>query len=231
MEHEILYSPDNTVIKFTLKAGEQIRAESDAMIAMSDGIELQTGFGAGKKSGGIFKSLLRSALTRESFFTNVFTASADGQTIYMGPGLEGDIQLIDLKGQNMVVQAGSYMCSHPDVVLDTQWQGFKSLFSGESMFMINVSGNGFLALNAFGGVQKVPVNGQYIVDTGHIVAFSGGLEYKISKAGKGWISSFLSGEGLVCEFNGTGDVYVQSRNPTEFGRLVGYQLRPIVKYD
>lgn len=114
MEHQVLYSPDNTVIKFKLKAGESVRAESDAMISMSDGIELKTGFGVGKKSGGIFKNLMRRFLTGESFFTNVFTATADGQEILFAPSLEGDIDIIELGGGSLIIQATSYLAGHPE---------------------------------------------------------------------------------------------------------------------
>jgi len=230
MQHEVLYSPDNTVIKFVFNAGESVRAESDAMVSMSDGLELQTGFGAGKKSGGIFKKLMRGFLTGESFFTNVFKATASGQEIILAPSLEGDIELVELKGGSLIIQARSYLAGHPDVSMNTKWQGMKSFFSGESSFMIEASGNNFVVINAFGGIQKISVKEQYIVDTGHIVAFTGGLNYRVVKAGSGWISSFLSGEGLVCEFNGEGDVYIQSRNPVEYGKFIGPKLRPRVKY-
>lgn len=229
MQHEVLYAPDHSLIKFTFKAGESVRAESDAMVGMSDGIELKTGFGAGPKSGGILKNLFRSLVTGESFFTNVFTATDDGQEILFAPKLVGDIELHELKHGTLVIQATSYLLSSNAITINSKWQGMKSFFSGESMFMIEASGTGFVALAAFGGIQEVPVRSNYIVDTGHIVAFTGGLQYKITKAAAGWIASFLSGEGLVCEFTGQGTVYVQSRNPKEYGRFVGPKLKPIVK--
>ena len=46
------------------------------------------------------------------------------------------------------------------------------------------------------------VDGEYIVDTGHIVAFNETLNFSLSKAGKSWMSSILGGEGLVCRFQG-----------------------------
>ena len=229
MKHEILYQPDNTAIKFILNKGEAVRAESDAMVCMSDGMEFKTNFGAGKNSGGILKNLMRNFLTGDSFFTNLFTASDDGQEVILAPSLEGDIDLIETSSEALVVQARSYLASSPDLTLNTKWQGMKSFFSGESMFMIEASGTGFVVVAAFGGVFKVAVNGGYTVDTGHIVAFSSTLNYKVSKASSGWIKSFMSGEGFVCEFSGKGDVYVQSRNPQEYGRFVGPKLKPIVK--
>lgn len=229
MKHEILYSPDNTVIKFTLNQGESVRAESDAMISMSDGVDLKTGFGAGANSGGILKNIFRSIVTGESFFTNVFTATASGQEVLLAPGLEGDIELVSVENSALYIQAKSFLAGDPDLTLDTKWQGARRFFSGESMFFMKASGHGFVVINAFGGLQKITVKDRYIVDTGHIVAFTEGLTYNITKSSAGWISSFLSGEGLVCEFQGQGDVYIQSRNPIEFGRFVGSKLKPIVR--
>jgi uncharacterized protein (TIGR00266 family) len=229
MNHEVLYAPDNTLVKIVFKKGESIRAESDAMVGMSDGITLKTGFGAGKNSGGIFKNILRGLLTSESFFTNVFTATADDQEILLAPGLEGDIEWVELNNNALIIQAGSYLGGSSELTVDTQFQGLKSFFSGESMFMLKVSGQGSVIINSFGGIEKIEVNDYYIVDTGHIVAFTDGLNYKIGKAAAGWVDSFLSGEGLVCEFTGKGTVYIQSRNPVEYGRFVGGLLKPIIK--
>jgi uncharacterized protein (AIM24 family) len=72
----------------------------------------------------------------------------------------------------------------------------------------------------------VPVNGEYIVDTGHIVAFDETLNFKLSKAGKSWLSSLLGGEGLVCRFQGQGTVWCQSHNAPSFGKTLGPKLRP-----
>lgn len=229
MQTEILYAPDHSILKVVLSRGETIRAEANAMIAMSDGLEFKTGFGSGGKSGGFFKNLLKSALTGESFFTNTFTATADGQEVLLAPELVGDIEWIDLGGDSLIIQATSYMASTDGITLNTKWQGMKSFLSGESMFMLEASGSGSVGLSAFGGIQEVDVKGEFIVDTGHIVAFTSGLNYRINKAAAGWIQSFISGEGFVCVFNGSGKLYIQSRNPKEYGQTVGSMLKPIVR--
>ena len=61
----------------------------------------------------------------------------------------------------------------------------------------------------------IEVNGSYVVDTGHIVAFTEGLDYSISSVG-GYKSLFFSGEGLVCRFSGTGRVWIQTRKLQPF---------------
>ena len=77
----------------------------------------------------------------------------------------------------------------------------------------------------FGTIYAVDVEDEYVVDTGHIVAFDESLKFEISKAGTSWIKSFLGGEGFVCRFKGKGRVYCQSHHPREFG----LSLRPHLK--
>ena len=70
----------------------------------------------------------------------------------------------------------------------------------------------------------VDVDGELVVDTGHLVAFEETLAYRMTKTNAGWIKSFLSGEGLVMHFEGRGRIWVQSHNPKEFGTRLGRRL-------
>ena len=70
------------------------------------------------------------------------------------------------------------------------------------------------------------VDGEYIVDSGHIVAFEESLDFTITKAGSSWLHSILGGEGLVCKFRGRGRVWMQSHNPSSFGKHLGPKLKP-----
>ncbi|MFN4152736.1 MAG: AIM24 family protein, partial [Candidatus Sericytochromatia bacterium] len=44
--------------------------------------------------------------------------------------------------------------------------------------------------------------------------------YNVEKASSGWLSSFTSGEALVCRFRGPGKIYIQTRNSASFGNWV-----------
>ena len=70
------------------------------------------------------------------------------------------------------------------------------------------------------------IDGDYTIDTGHVVAYEDSLNYDITKAGGSWLQSFLAGEGFVMNFHGRGRVLVQSHNPAEFGQSIGSQLPP-----
>ena len=62
---------------------------------------------------------------------------------------------------------------------------------------------------------------QYVVDTGHLVAWEGHMQYNLRKAAKsGYLRSMLSGEGMVAEFTGPGEILVQTRNLAAFAGLL-----------
>jgi uncharacterized protein (TIGR00266 family) len=193
---------------------------------MSPGISVATNM-AHKSGGGLFGAMKRGVLGGESFFQNLFSATQDGVSVGLAPKLCGSMVVHQLDGSGeLFIQASSYVAAAETVELDTKWQGFKAFFSGESLFFLRASGTGPILLNAFGAIEEYDLDGELIVDTGHLVAFTSGVDYSVGKAASGLIQSFLSGEGLVLRLRGRGRVYLQSRNPSEFGTTVGRLLPP-----
>lgn len=222
MDFKILQQPDSAVAHIRLNAGEELIAEAGAMIAMSGYINTSTTLRQGK-GGGIMGGLKRM-LAGESLFLSVFRSPTDGGEVFLSPKLLGDILHYQVSDPGLVVQATSYLASESDVEINLGWQGFKSMFSGENIFWVDITGNGSLLLSSFGAIYEISVDGEYIVDTGHIVAFEKSLTFEIKKAGSSWIGAFLGGEGLVCRFKGRGRVFCQTHNANAFGQLVGSQM-------
>jgi len=189
-------------------SGERIEAESGAMVYMSPGIEIAT-----KAKGGVFGALTRGLL--ESFFTNTFTADPKG-IVGLAPPYQGDIAHHRLNGETLYIQSGSYIASTPELNLDTKWGGAKSFFSREGLFLLKMAGTGDAFISSFGAIHEVKLRGEsFIIDTGHMVAFTEGLEYNVKRVG-GLKSTIFSGEGLVAEFRGTGTLYLQTRSMNSF---------------
>ena len=224
MDIEIQLGPGSSAAKVSLESGETLTAEGGSMIAMSSDMSLTTSTYK-KNKGGVLKALKRM-VSGESFFMNHYEPGSNGGNVYLATALPGDMMTMELNGQGLVVQGGSYVASSHDIEIDFSWQGLKSAFSGEGLFWLNINGTGKIIVNSFGAIYPIEVDGDYIVDTGHIVAFDETLDFKITKAGKSWISSFLGGEGLVCKFKGKGTVWCQSHNESSFGQVVGPKLRP-----
>jgi uncharacterized protein (AIM24 family) len=89
--------------------------------------------------------------------------------------------------------------------------------------VLQVSGAGLLLVSSFGAIHRKTLRPgeQYVVDTGHLVAWEGHMPYSLRKAAKsGFFRSFLSGEGMVAEFTGPGEILIQTRNLAAFAGLL-----------
>jgi uncharacterized protein (TIGR00266 family) len=224
MKVDILHQPDSSVVKVDMAPMEELVAEAGSMVAMSGHMNASTTLRQGK-GGGIFGGLKRM-LAGESLFLSVFRSGGSPAEIYLAPKLMGDVLPYQLTETGLVVQSTGYLASTPGVDIEVGFQGLKSLFSGESIFWLNVTGSGLVLLSSFGSVYEIDVDGEYVVDTGHIVAFEKSLNFSITKAGSSWIGAFLGGEGLVCRFQGRGKLFCQTHNPGAFGYAVGSKLPP-----
>ena len=96
--------------------------------------------------------------------------------------------------------------------------------TSKGAFFLAVSGAGDLWFTSYGGIEYIDVNGSYIVDNGHLVGYEGNLTFSIRSAGGGLLGFAASGEGLVCEFQGQGRIWIQTRN---LSSLVGW-LSPLL---
>jgi uncharacterized protein (TIGR00266 family) len=214
----IEHKPSYALAVCKLAAGEAVRAESGAMMSMSSNVRVQTA------SGGVGAGLKRMFLGGESFFQNTFTAEGAPGEVTFAPTLPGDIVRLPIAGDLVIAKTG-YLASSPAVAIDTKFQGMRGLFSGRGLFMLKASGTGDILLSAFGAIHEVAMDGEYIVDTGHLVAFESTLEYSVRRVG-GWFATIFSGEGLVTRFRGRGRLWIQTRNPRAFGQAVGRKLPP-----
>jgi uncharacterized protein (TIGR00266 family) len=208
MEIELMHRPSYSLAVARLSPNERIRAEAGAMVSMSGGINIET-----KAEGGFLKSLGRAVLGGESFFQNFFIAPAQGGEVTLAPELPGDMMLIELRNQRLMIQAGSYVASENGVEL-TAKVSVKAFMSTEGVSMLEASGTGKLLVSSYGAIfERTIASGEiYIVDTSHLVAFNAGMGVTPKTVG-GFKSTLFSGEGLVVELTGPGIIYMQTRSP------------------
>lgn len=212
MQHNIVYRPSYSLLQLIMDPGESIRAEAGAMVSMTPNMQIQT-----QARGGVLGGLKRAVLGGESFFMNTFTCQGGAGEMTLAPNLAGDMMHVPLGGGAILVQSGSYVCSNGTIEVDTSWGGAKSFFSGEGLFLLKCAGHGDLFLSSYGAIHMVDLQPgqQYLVDTGHMVAFEESVSYKVQAVG-GFKSTVFSGEGLVCNFTGPGRLYLQSRSMDAF---------------
>ena len=218
MDVELVFPGSFCMAKLTLKEGEEVKAQSDAMVSMTPNASVE-----GKASGGVI-GMFKRAFTGESLFLQTIKCNNGTAEVTVAPSELGDIMVLELDGSNgYILQKGAFLCADNNVQMDAITQGLiKGLKSGEGFFLQKATGKGKLIISSFGGIYKKTLapEEKWIVDNGHMVAWSTSVRYDIKRASSGLLSSITSGEGLVCECQGPGNVYIQSRNPTGFGAWV-----------
>ncbi|ACK64175.1 protein of unknown function DUF124 [Rippkaea orientalis PCC 8801] len=220
MKYEIRYKPAFAAVFLTLEPGETMIAEAGAMASMDGALSMKTEF-----SGGLIPALLKKFFGGESLFVNVFkNTTGEPLTVVLTQSVIGDIDRLELNGNEMYLQPGAYIASTSKVKLGVGWAGFASWFAGEGLFKLKVSGTGRVLFGAYGGIIKHRISGEFIVDNSHLVAYSPKIKMSIGLSGN-FISSITSGEGFINRLKGDGVIYLQSRSISGLVRF----LRPKVR--
>ncbi len=148
---------------------------------------------------------------------NTFKAPGSGGTVRLAPALPGDMRVIELKDERVMVQSGGFIASTPSLEVETKWGGAKTFFASEGLILLRVSGNGTLIIAAYGAIEEIELGPgeRFTVDTGHLVTFTQDIGFDVRKVG-GWKSTMFSGEGLVVELTGPGKLTLQTRSQDAF---------------
>lgn len=209
MKTEIKGGQAFSYLEVTLAPGETLITESDAMSTMDAALDLQAKF-----NGGFIKGLLRKYLGGESLFINHFTNNTNSERrMTVVQGTPGEVRHVQLNDDTFYVQPSAFLACKPGVKLGLEWAGLVSFIAREGLFRLKLSGTGDVFYGAYGALLEREIDGEYIVDTSHLVAYEPGIKLKLQLAG-GIFSSLFGGEGLVTRVEGKGKIIIQTRSIT-----------------
>jgi uncharacterized protein (TIGR00266 family) len=207
MKSEIKGSEAFRYLEFSLDPGELLMTESGAMASMSATLDLTA-----RLNGGFFRGLARKYLGSESLFINEFKNNTETtQRLVLTSQSPGDIRAIELKGASLCLEGGSYICSTPGITLGLRYAGIPSFIAREGLFKLVVSGTGTVWFGGYGAFIEKQIRGEYIVDSGHLVAYEPQITLHTQLA-SGIFGSLFSGEGFVTRLEGNGKVWLQTRS-------------------
>lgn len=206
----------------SLRKGEKIYCESDAMVMMEATLDLQ-----GKMTGGLGRALMRRLTSGESFFQQHIEATRGDGDCLLSPMLPGAMQMLDVGPQRYTLNDGAFVAATADVQLQTRTQSLGNALFAQSggFFVLEATGKGQLAVSGFGSMFMLDVEPgkDVIIDNAHVVAWDSSLRYEISVTtgnSSGLLGNLLnsvtSGEGVVLRFSGAGKVLICSRNRNAF---------------
>lgn len=209
MRYEIVSPGAFSAAKVYLEKGESLNMDPGVMITMDESIDL-----VGKITGGGIFNMIRRTMTGESARVQTATAKKSGGEIVIAPSQPGEICAKDLdKDEHLLLVHGAYLASAGSVSFNVKMQGpIKAMLSGSNIMAQQLTGPGLVIFSGFGAVMhKALKSGEvYMVNNEHLIGWSSTAKYSVVKSSRGLLSSYLS-EGLVCRFEGPGDVYVQTR--------------------
>lgn len=208
MRIELEGNPDYGRATVALEPDERVLTESGAMAWMDPGLDLRA-----RMLGGVGRALVRKAVGRESFFLGEYSGPRGGR-LGLSPTVPGTVVHERLQGNGLWLTAGSFLAAGADLEIRTRFGGLKSLLSGEGAFLLHLAGHGDLLFNGYGALLERHVDGELVVDSGHLAAFEEGLDYSIETVG-GVKQTLFSGEGLVLRFRGQGRIWLQTRTLRE----------------
>jgi uncharacterized protein (AIM24 family) len=179
---------------------ETVRAESGALHYMRGKIEMTS-------AAPTVKGLLKSLATSENIFRPTYQGTGE---IYFGPPTFGEYEILDLQGEEWILDRGAYVCS--DAAIDVGvWRNkaLTAVFGGEGWYQTTVKGTGKVVMQAPGRVQRLELRDDRLsVDGRFAIARTAGLKFDVQKATKSIFGSMSSGEGLLNIFEGTGTVLI-----------------------
>ncbi|MES2125963.1 MAG: TIGR00266 family protein [Pseudomonadota bacterium] len=206
----------------SMKRGETIYCESDAMVMMESALELK-----GKMRGGLGSALMRTFANGESFFQqHIEAARGDGDCL-LSPVLPGAMQVVDTGARQYMISDGAFVAATAGVELKVRTQSLgNALFAQNGGFFVTeTTGSGQVVVSGFGSMSVLDVEPgrDVIIDNSHVVCWDSSLRYEMSiTTGQSGgflgnlVNSQTSGEGMVLRFSGSGKVYVCSRNRKAF---------------
>ena len=212
----------------SLKQGEKIYCESDAMVMMETALDLR-----GRMTGGIGSAIMRRFANGESFFQQHIEAVRGAGDCLLSPMLPGAIEVVDVGARQYLLNDGAFVAATSGTEMKVRTQSIGNALFAQSggFFVMETSGTGQVVVSGFGSMFQLDVEPgkDIVIDNSHVVCWDSTLHYEISVttgggSGGGGLGGFIgnivnsvtSGEGIVLRFSGAGKVWVCSRNRDAF---------------
>lgn len=221
MQHVIKGGQAFAALRIDLEPGEQIKAEKNAMVAMSGELQLSA-----KIDGGLLRGLARK-FSGESFFFQSIAATNKPGWVMLAHVQPGAITAIELQGKGITAEKGAFLAATPGINISSKVQRLiKAMFGGEGFVVVKIDGRGTVFLGGFGAVEAITLlpDQEVVVDNTHLVAWEDGVTYNLGRGGTSWMSAALGGEGFIARLKGPGRIWVQTRTVHAFRQWLGINL-------
>ena len=210
MDVTLKHQPAYAAAYVSFEAGETLHVERDAMALMSGRFDI----GAGLGGTGVGAALKRKLFGTENIVFGRYTALTDGGFVAVAPKFPGDVTTVPVDPfTTWCLSQGSLIAYADGAQIDVAYTGVRGVLAKEGVSMLRVAGTGPVIAASYGAIDMftVPSGETLIVDSGHLVGFTEQTSVSVKPFGS-VVTSLTTGEGLVVELTGPGQVMTQTRS-------------------
>jgi len=204
---------ESQIVTISLLPNQMIRAESGAMLYMTEGVQMNTTMGGDVSSG------LTRILTGQNLFLSdySYTGTTGRGEVALGTDFPSKILRLSVDDGPLICQKGAFLCAPHTVNIEMEFTknmttGF---FGGEGFILQKLTGTGDVFVKAGGMLVRrvLKANETLRISSGSLVAFTQGIEYDVQMV-PGFKNVVFGGEGLFfTTLTGPGTVWLQSNPP------------------
>jgi uncharacterized protein (TIGR00266 family) len=202
---------ESQIVTVKLEPNQILRAESGALMYMTENINMNTTTGGGLSSG--FKRML----TGQNFFISDYTYDGEAGThgtVALGTDFPSRIIRLNIEeyGGKLVCQQGALLCCSHSIDIEMEFTKTMTggFFGGEGFILQALTGEGDVFLKAGGTlIRRDLEEGEELrISSGCLVCFSEGVDYDVQMI-KGFQNVIAGGEGLfMTTLKGPGAVFL-----------------------
>ncbi len=227
LPHKIDYAGSFPMVTVQLAAEQSVRVAPGAMIGMSPNVELTS-----LQPGGLHCLIHKRSdqPKRRVRFQILYTARGGPGELMLAPSYPGEIYAMELVNHDLLVQSCVLLACENSLELDEEVPNGGMFFSPEGrrpdQYLVRLRGSGLLLLASYGSshLHSLEATERFLMDTSHVMAFESRVRYQVRQAASEVWLRLASAEGLVSEFEGPGEILIQTRNLSALGdRLKAFQ--------
>eukprot|EP00546_Thalassionema_frauenfeldii_P009682 CAMPEP_0178913144 /NCGR_PEP_ID=MMETSP0786-20121207/10675_1 /TAXON_ID=186022 /ORGANISM="Thalassionema frauenfeldii, Strain CCMP 1798" /LENGTH=324 /DNA_ID=CAMNT_0020585845 /DNA_START=14 /DNA_END=988 /DNA_ORIENTATION=+ len=218
---------ESQIVTIKLLPGEVLRAESGAMMYMTEGVTMNTTTGGGMSAG------FQRWLTGQNVFISDY--QYEGQegtsgTVALGTDFPSKILRLSVGeyGGKIICQQGALLCASHTIDIEVEFtknltSGF---FGGEGFVLQALKGDGDIFVKAGGTLirRDLDEDEELRISSGCLVGFTEGVDYDVQMI-PGIKNAIFGGEGLfITTLKGAGTVWLQGQPPQ---RMIGEIARRV----
>lgn len=202
-----------SMLEIDLEPNERLFVSEASLVSIEADVEYSRSF-----LGGLFKRIwIASWLKQEVPILRLRNLTESTRHIMLTHPLPGELRSVHLHDESICIDPHALVARYGSIKIVWRWAGWRALLAKQKPFNLLVKGTGIVWIGAYGGLLEKQIDGEYTLDTHHLIAYQPSVSVSYQPAG-GFVSGLVRGEGFVTRVVGHGSVTLQTKSVIGLGK-------------